>query len=270
MNLLHEHEKNVRPFRGLYDRITEYLTLHADELDNTSLRDWVHGLIDAFESRYREWPVREQEFLGVIYSRDDQYFHLTSLAYLHIMYDLPIVLAESLKDIPESKLRDYQKVYCVLHRIIRNAFLSNWEGKSLLLNLSGQEVWQKSIDQWLHGLRDRAWQNALMILQYPEHSKHEKLHAYHRCILTQLVQFSRENRVRSSVNVQKLKDVKWDIILAVITFLMVLWSSEVKIHIVTIAGMLAMALYSIAKILVHRARNYLKSLHPIALTSDNG
>jgi hypothetical protein len=97
-------DENVRPFATLYEKVEQYLTAYVNNPNNpdrlsSSEKDWFNFLITNFRNEFGKWAadVRLQGYLDFFRKGSNAYKAL-GCAYLHIAYDLPRVIADSLKD----------------------------------------------------------------------------------------------------------------------------------------------------------------------------
>lgn len=96
-------EENVKPFSILYEKVEQYLTAYVSNRknpDRLSLqeKEWFTFLITNFRTEFSKWEADLKLHHYLDYFRDGSNAYKTlGCAYLHIAYDLPRVIADSLK-----------------------------------------------------------------------------------------------------------------------------------------------------------------------------
>lgn len=95
-------EESVKPFKLLYESVDRGLERYLDDhggLD-AQAKQWLEWLIDNFRDEFDAWPSRRhlKPYLNKLRSRStDPALRLAGHAYLHVAYDMPRVIARSLR-----------------------------------------------------------------------------------------------------------------------------------------------------------------------------
>jgi hypothetical protein len=106
-------------FYQLYCEITTGLTDFIDNLyvsgDVTPAEHaWFNGLINGFRSAYQRWPLAPNGHVRTylqLFATRNRHLRLAAHAFLHIAFDLPRVIADSLVRVPESERWRYRTLF---------------------------------------------------------------------------------------------------------------------------------------------------------------
>src|SRR5262245_11896608 len=100
LGVFQEFAAETRPFRLLYDEVTELMQLQSEGLEGKE-RLWFESLIQGFQTEYEAWPKKPHVIRYLIRLRGSwQLLRVMAHTFLHIAYDLPRVIADSLR--PQS------------------------------------------------------------------------------------------------------------------------------------------------------------------------
>src|SRR5262249_21151167 len=127
------------------------------------------SLVSGFYDRFVRWPSDEPEYLSLLYTQNWGTFTVAGHAYLHVSYDLPVVIADTLPPKfqsdtdPESQTRA-ANIYLSLEKAFRDAVQSNWD-KPLLIKFLLWRPFEFDLIflGWLIELRRGAWIHAEML-----------------------------------------------------------------------------------------------------------
>ena len=90
-----EHPSRVIPLQSLYAEVTKQMAgFRDDEAQelSTEERHWLTTLIGGFEERFTNWVSNEKTYLQMLYTQKSKVVTMAGHAYLHVCYDLPIVM----------------------------------------------------------------------------------------------------------------------------------------------------------------------------------
>jgi hypothetical protein len=157
-------------------------------------RKWLTSLIVGFYSRFVRWPSDETEYLSQLYRQNWETFTLSGHAYLHVSFDLAVVIAETLReqqahsDNPLESQARAAEIYLALEKGFRDAVRSNWDKPPLVKFLLWRPFEFDSLFlAWLIQLRNSAWIHALKLSAAPDdrHRRALKLRL-HAAVLSKL------------------------------------------------------------------------------------
>ena len=170
------HRERVAQFESLYNLVTQEIEGFRDSLPNALAADdrqWLTALIFGFRKRYDEWIPQEIEYLKTLYDASGDTFTVCGLAALHIRYDLPVVIAATLRGGTENerlaRADHYEQIYFALEKAFKNAMDKPWDKpwvveflQSPLLELEAAFL------TWLLKMRSDAWFEAKKLARSTE------------------------------------------------------------------------------------------------------
>jgi hypothetical protein len=169
--LANVHRTRVAAFESLYDEITKQIEKYRDDGKNglsDNEREWLTTLIIGFRERFKNWIPEETTYLRTIYERKrSDTFVLAAHAYLHIAYDLPLVIAGTLGPrtgsiTPPLNEHRARQLFLSLRETFERAFRSSWSKPTLvkLLQAIDQGQGRPVFTSWVIQLRNGAWHSA--------------------------------------------------------------------------------------------------------------
>lgn len=189
------HQRRVRRFQSLYRSVTLQMRRYRDDATNALTVDeiqWLSNLIAGFQERFDNWPTHEIEYLEALYGQNWDTFTVAGHAYLHVSYDLPIVIADSLLGQAASQKAlvstvRASEIYLSLEKGFKDAVHSDWE-KPFLVKLF---LWRRlEFDTvflaWLVHLRNGAWIHASQIASSSDSDRSELREALHERVQQKL------------------------------------------------------------------------------------
>lgn len=117
-------EECTRPFRLLYDHVTEELKAYAASLPDEREVAWFNELIDGFQREYELWSTsaRVRRYLNAVQRHcKPAPLRVICFAYLHVVYDLPRVIARTLRTTPLPRQRT-REVYAKAGPLLLSVF----------------------------------------------------------------------------------------------------------------------------------------------------
>lgn len=184
--------KRVDLFAALYHYVSRDLRVYAKTLD-ASDRKWFEYLIHGFLGEFRRWNRAELSgYFGILHAKGvNRYVSLAGHAFLHIAYDLPRTIAESLADprlnsgSAEEKNRRRLAYVAVSPRfpdIIVDFLDDQWLARHFGETKLGRSVIEQ-ITYWAIALRTVAWVHAEVLHDNPAQRRNmerEILECLHR------------------------------------------------------------------------------------------
>jgi len=170
------HRARVARFESLYNSVTEEIETFRDRVPNAlppDDRQWLTTRIAGFRERYEAWFPQEIEYLEKLYSQNWNTFTVCRHASLHISYDLPVVIAATLRGGTEVErlLRadHYEEIYVNLERTFINAIHKPWDKPWLIEVLQWRPLEVEGLFlTWLLALRRHAWFRAKGLVRSTE------------------------------------------------------------------------------------------------------
>ncbi len=164
-SIAQEHSRRVVPFESLYDSVSAEIELFRDNTPSTLTADdrqWLTLLVTGFRSRFDEWIPVETEYLRTLYQQNWSTFTICGHASLHISFDLPLVIASSLRGGMEHekllRAEHFERVYVDLEKVFIEAMHAKWERPWLIEALQWRPLEFESVFlTWLLALRREAW-----------------------------------------------------------------------------------------------------------------
>jgi hypothetical protein len=126
---------------------------------------WFRGLISSFESEFRKWPTSTgdiHKYLQLFEGNEiDPHLRLAAHAFLHIAYDLPRVIATSLRTISYSR-SSMRTAFLRPGPVFLRAFLDHATGGGfgILGRIAGRFEPMRALAYWVIALRSVAWVHA--------------------------------------------------------------------------------------------------------------
>lgn len=164
------HTSGVSCFESLYRNVTRAMEEFRDDPANRLIRDeqkWITCLVDGFKARYDNWASAETSYLDTLYRRRPprKLVRFAGHAYLHIAFDLPVVIAESLvtnKDgtKPLVSASRGSQIFGQLEDALESALRADWE-RPLSVEVALKLKWDDAVLGWVVGLRNSSWKHAV-------------------------------------------------------------------------------------------------------------
>lgn len=183
MTLEDLHIKRGESFDQLYQVVTANLQnfiRKGDTVPVAAREPIVQAWIDQFIVKYRDWILNERAYLTELYGyrsfgKYDKFqpmFTLCALAFLHISYDLPETISETLSD-PQyahhvasiCTLADLKTIYNELEEPLKAAIRGKWKKPRMVraMLLMKKAELEMIFMLWIITLRNRAWDDAVTL-----------------------------------------------------------------------------------------------------------
>jgi Family of unknown function (DUF5995) len=163
------HRRHVTQFKGLYDAVTKEIEQYRDNAENglsEHEREWLTTLILGFRERFETWIPEETKYLQTLYGQTDEPFTLPCHAYLHIAYDLPLVIAATLQpragsNAPVVNKDRARQIFFSMTGAFKNAMNSDWPKPMMVALLQLRALDAEGLFlNWIALLRAGAWNSA--------------------------------------------------------------------------------------------------------------
>ena len=134
---------------------------------NKNEQNWITYLIDGFRARYDNWVSAEASYLEALYRKRWPLVLFAGHAYLHIGFDLPVVIAESLmtnEDARQPLVRPSRgsQIFGQLERSLEKALRADWK-KPWTVRTALNHNMDDQLLNWVVGLRNTSWKHAMEI-----------------------------------------------------------------------------------------------------------
>src|SRR5262245_2069066 len=201
-------------FEALYERVTRKLENHINDeqrADNL-LADkalWFHGLIQGFQREFNEWRnYRNNDLEGYLQIFEapgiDPNLRLAAHAFLHIAYDLPRVIANSL--VPPHSRSDLRTIFLRPTPLFLKTFLVHAKSGhfGLLGRILGYFESARVLAFWVIALRSVAWIHAEILA---DAGPVDKLHLEER-MAQALLAAGREATIHRWIRIRGVPDLE--------------------------------------------------------------
>ena len=179
-----EFAESTAPFAKLYGQVTAQLRLRQQALPAAVEREWIDYLIQGFDREFKAWEYKPRlrpylDLTGESCGASPA-LRVIGHAYLHICYDLPRVLANSLNAIPIDRWRaqaiyrqlgpDFAAVYkhAISDAAIFGGYAKLWNAASKILSKRKAAAVTGLLGNWLFTRRTEAWINAAILRESPD------------------------------------------------------------------------------------------------------
>jgi hypothetical protein len=161
-----------RDFDRLYDSVTDELKKFVQEGCDTkriskSQEEWFQSLIDGFRKEFEAWQLAPSgsplgRYLDLFNHGASRRMRLSAHAFLHVAYDLPRVVACTLRKMPGESRIAYRSLFLRPAPLFRQVFLDQArQGRlGLLARPLGYLKVAEILSYWLLSLRSVAWIHA--------------------------------------------------------------------------------------------------------------
>lgn len=156
-----------RDFARLYDSVTDALVRYVNKgLAETRISqpqaDWFWWLIEKFAEEFQSWdsaPAPIRHYLDLFNHDVSRRVRLSAHAFLHVAYDLPRVIARTLRRIPRGDRLVYRSLFLRPAPLFRRVFVEQARHGylGLLARPLGYLKAAEILSYWLLSLRSVAW-----------------------------------------------------------------------------------------------------------------
>jgi hypothetical protein len=164
---MNEVPAQYRDFARLYDSVTEELARYvreglAERRISQPQADWFWWLIKKFAQEFHSWdsaPAPIRHYLDLFNDGVSPRVRLSAHAFLHVAYDLPRIIAHTLRRIPPSDRLAYRSLFLRPAPLFRQVFLEQARRGYLgiLARPLGYLKAGEILGYWLLSLRSVAW-----------------------------------------------------------------------------------------------------------------
>jgi hypothetical protein len=165
--MTNEVRAEYRDFARLYGSVTEELVRYVNKgLAETRISqpqaDWFRWLIEKFAEEFQSWdsaPAPIRHYLDLFNHDVSHRVRLSAHAFLHVAYDLPRIVARTLRRIPRSDRLVYRSLFLRPAPLFRQVFLEQARRGylGLLARPLGYLKAGEILSYWLLSLRSVAW-----------------------------------------------------------------------------------------------------------------
>jgi hypothetical protein len=187
------HKSRVLYFQSLYEQVMRAMEDFRENpnarLDQSDDR-WISYLIKGFKERFDNWIPTEDFYLRKLYKKDAPLVMLTGHAYLHIAFDLPIIIGDSLSRCDNSEplitVSRGSEIFEQLEHALSKALRADWR-KPFLVDRALAHNLDDALLGWMIGLRNTAWKHGVAIAEADEPSRSQVIERLHRDVTAKLM-----------------------------------------------------------------------------------
>ncbi|MDB6024134.1 MAG: hypothetical protein JWM68_357 [Verrucomicrobiales bacterium] len=168
------------PFHEIYTHVTRAIEGHAAHNNGSPSAGWIQEMVQDFALEYKSWETkRDYEFYFkacICPKLDARFLHLTVCAFLHISYDLPVVMAKKWPGIhyPSVSYAQATNVFYALDPIFPDVLLKHGRSRKVIgrYGILAKRIPNffvnppnQVLSHWTKNLRATAWTHAQLLAE---------------------------------------------------------------------------------------------------------